>query len=74
MDSTASSWPFFTIAAVLDQDALDPAALDRVEEDGDAAASTRARSGRKSSNRPLVTVEMVSRSTATVWLLALGAK
>ena len=36
--------------------------------------STRARSGRKSSNRPCVTVEMVSRATGTVWLLALGAK
>ena len=34
---------------------------------------TRARNGRKSSNTPVVTLEIVTRSTATVWLPALGA-
>ena len=61
--------------AVLDQDLLDPAALDRVEEDGDADGSTRARSGRKSSNRPWVDRrDGEPRRPATVWLLAVGAK
>ena len=60
LDRTASSWPFDDLGAVLDQHLLDPAALDRVEIDGERAA----RPGRAAAGNP----RTARACTSEIWI------